>query len=123
MLTPKQRDLLLFIDAYCKANGGTPPTRREMANASGVHVSNMHRVVTALVEKGYLERLPRQARALQVVRMPGETDVLDQLTKAIRNLEHKAGTTYAVQVLADIARDMLDRGETALAVHHTAGNA
>ncbi len=70
MLTKKQRDLLLFIHERVEA-GDIAPSFDEMRDALGLKSkSGIHRLITALVERGYLERLPNRARALKVVKLP-----------------------------------------------------
>ena len=74
MLTKKQRDLLVFIRDRV-ADGGVPPSFDEMKDALDLKSkSGIHRLITGLVERGYLERLPNRARALEVVKMPEGLD-------------------------------------------------
>ncbi|HRQ62105.1 MAG TPA: repressor LexA, partial [Alphaproteobacteria bacterium] len=71
MLTKKQKDLLLFIHERLKNDSDVAPSFEEMKDALGLKSkSGIHRLITALVERGYLERLPNRARALQVKRLP-----------------------------------------------------
>ena len=70
MLTRKQRDLLLFINDFINENG-VSPSFDEMKEA--LHLkskSGIHRLINALVERGFLERLPHKARALEVLKKP-----------------------------------------------------
>lgn len=70
MLTKKQRELLLLIHDRMKS-GEIAPSFDEMREALGLKSkSGIHRLITALVERGYLERLPNRARALEVKRLP-----------------------------------------------------
>ncbi len=70
MLTKKQRDLLLFIHERMK-DGDIAPSFEEMKNALNLKSkSGIHRLITGLVERGYLERLPHRARALEIKRLP-----------------------------------------------------
>jgi len=70
MLTKKQRDLLLFIHERMK-DGDIAPSFEEMKNALDLKSkSGIHRLITGLVERGYLERLPHRARALEIKRLP-----------------------------------------------------
>lgn len=70
MLTKKQRELLLLIHERMKS-GEIAPSFDEMREALGLKSkSGIHRLITALVERGYLERLPNRARALEVKRLP-----------------------------------------------------
>src|SRR5258706_4581110 len=70
MLTAKQRELLLFINQRI-IEGGIPPSLDEMKEALNLaSKSGIHRLITALEERGFIRRLPNRARALEVLRMP-----------------------------------------------------
>jgi repressor LexA len=70
MLTSKQHQLLLFIHARLK-DTGVSPSFDEMKEALDLaSKSGIHRLITALEERGFLRRLPHRARALEVVRLP-----------------------------------------------------
>src|SRR3954465_13070689 len=70
MLTAKQRELLLFIDARLK-EAGISPSFDEMREALDLKSkSGVHRLISALEERGFIRRLPNRARALEVVKMP-----------------------------------------------------
>lgn len=75
MLTQKQKDLLLLIDKRIKA-AGVPPSYDEMKDSLGLaSKSGIHRLITALEERGFIRRLPNKARALEVIKLP--TDVVE----------------------------------------------
>ncbi|CAN5883515.1 transcriptional repressor LexA [soil metagenome] len=70
MLTRKQHELLMFIHERIKESGVSPSFDEmkealELASKSGIH-----RLITALEERGFLRRLPHRARALEVVKLP-----------------------------------------------------
>ncbi|PCH81023.1 MAG: repressor LexA [Hyphomicrobiales bacterium] len=70
MLTRKQHELLMFIHERLKETG-VPPSFDEMKDALDLKSkSGIHRLITALEERGFIRRLPNRARALEVVRMP-----------------------------------------------------
>ena len=70
MLTRKQHELLMFIHERLKETG-VSPSFDEMKEALDLaSKSGIHRLITALEERGFLRRLPHRARALEVVRMP-----------------------------------------------------
>ena len=70
MLTRKQHELLLFIHERMKETG-IPPSFDEMKDALDLaSKSGIHRLITALEERGFIRRLPNRARALEVIRMP-----------------------------------------------------
>jgi hypothetical protein len=70
MLTAKQRELLLLIDDRLKT-GGISPSFDEMRDALGLKSkSGVHRLISALEERGFIRRLPNRARALEVLKLP-----------------------------------------------------
>ena len=72
MLTAKQKALLLLIDRRIK-EGGIPPSYDEMKVELGLaSKSGIHRLITALEERGFIRRLPNKARAIEVLKIPGE---------------------------------------------------
>ena len=70
MLTKKQYDLLMFIHERMSATS-VPPSFEEMKDALDLKSkSGIHRLITALEERGFIRRLPNRARALEVLRLP-----------------------------------------------------
>ncbi|MCC7393251.1 MAG: transcriptional repressor LexA [Sphingomonadaceae bacterium] len=70
MLTRKQHELICFIEDRLN-NSGISPSFEEMKEALGLKSkSGVHRLISALEERGFLRRLPNRARALEVVRAP-----------------------------------------------------
>jgi repressor LexA len=70
MLTAKQRELLLFIDSRLKESG-ISPSFDEMREALDLKSkSGVHRLISALEERGFIRRLPNRARALEVIKLP-----------------------------------------------------
>jgi len=70
MLTRKQHELLMFIQERIK-EGGVSPSFDEMKEALDLRSkSGIHRLITALEERGFIRRLPHRARALEVVKLP-----------------------------------------------------
>lgn len=70
MLTQKQKELLLFIHERMQADG-VPPSFDEMKDALDLKSkSGIHRLITALVERGFIRRLPHRARAIEVIKLP-----------------------------------------------------
>jgi repressor LexA len=70
MLTRKQHELLLLINERLQTDG-VPPSFDEMKDALGLKSkSGVHRLVTALEERGFLRRLHHRARALEVLKLP-----------------------------------------------------
>ncbi|MDP2618808.1 MAG: transcriptional repressor LexA [Hyphomicrobiales bacterium] len=70
MLTRKQLELLMYIHQRLKESG-VPPSFEEMKDALDLRSkSGIHRLITALEERGFVRRLPHRARALEVLRLP-----------------------------------------------------
>lgn len=70
MLTKKQHELLSFIDKQLNSKG-VSPSYDEMKDALGLaSKSGIHRLITALQERGFIRRLPHKARALEVLKLP-----------------------------------------------------
>ncbi len=70
MLTAKQHELLLFIQRKLEETG-ISPSFEEMKDALDLKSkSGVHRLISALEERGFLRRLPNRARALEVLRQP-----------------------------------------------------
>jgi repressor LexA len=82
MLTRKQHELLTFIDRHLKATGFSP-SFEEMKDALDLKSkSGIHRLISALEERGFLRRRHHRARALEVVRMPD-----DMTARAVARVE------------------------------------
>jgi repressor LexA len=70
MLTKKQYELLMFIHERVRETG-IPPSFDEMKDALDLKSkSGIHRLITALEERGFIKRLQKRARALEVVKLP-----------------------------------------------------
>ena len=90
MLTRKQHELLTFIDAHLKTTGFSP-SFEEMKEALQLRSkSGIHRLISALEERGFLRRRHHRARALEVTRLPNE---------AGRELAVVAPTPFAPNVI------------------------
>lgn len=73
MLTAKQHELIQFIQQRLEETG-ISPSFEEMKEALDLKSkSGVHRLISALEERGFLRRLPNRARALEVIRQPGDT--------------------------------------------------
>jgi repressor LexA len=73
MLTKKQYELLMFIHQRVRETG-VPPSFDEMKDALDLRSkSGIHRLITALEERGYIRRLEKRARALEILRLPENT--------------------------------------------------
>ena len=70
MLTRKQYDLLMFIHNRVKRDGVSPSFDEMKAALDLRSKSGIHRLITALEERGFIRRLPHRARAIEIVRLP-----------------------------------------------------
>jgi repressor LexA len=115
MLTRKQFELLRFIHERLKESG-IPPSFDEMKDALDLRSkSGIHRLVTALEERGFIRRLPNRARAIEVIKLPetvahgtgrrGFTpNVIEgNLGRVRANSEDEGGRPIAVPVMGRIA--------------------
>ncbi|MBR0672748.1 transcriptional repressor LexA [Neoroseomonas soli] len=82
MLTRKQHELLMFIDRHLRETGFSPSFEEMKAALDLKSKSGIHRLITALEERGFLRRRAHRARALEVIRLP-------------ENLAPRAGRTAA----------------------------
>ena len=70
MLTKKQKNLLLFINKKIRSSG-VSPSYEEMKNSLNLKSkSGIHRLISALEERGFIKRLAHKARALEVIKLP-----------------------------------------------------
>lgn len=70
MLTRKQHELLRFIQQRLQEDG-VPPSFDEMKEALDLRSkSGIHRLITALEERGFIRRMPNRARALEILKLP-----------------------------------------------------
>lgn len=78
MLTQKQKELLIFIHERMRETG-VPPSFDEMKDALDLKSkSGIHRLIMALVERGFIHRLPHRARAIEVIKLPENANGLGQ---------------------------------------------
>ena len=70
MLTRKQYDLLMFIHKRVQKDGVSPSFDEMKAALDLRSKSGIHRLITALEERGFIRRLPHRARAIEILRLP-----------------------------------------------------
>jgi len=71
MLTRKQHELLMFINEHLQATGFSPSFDEMKVGLALKSKSGIHRLISALEERGFLRRRAHRARALEIVRLPG----------------------------------------------------
>jgi repressor LexA len=88
MLTHKQRELLMFIHERLRESG-VPPSFDEMKLALDLKSkSGIHRLITALEERGFLKRMPHRARALEVVKLPDNVQIPQPRPRSVPAVGH-----------------------------------
>jgi len=70
MLTKKQKILLMFINKRLRSSGVSPSYEEMKHSLNLKSKSGIHRLITALEERGFIRRLPHKARALEVIKLP-----------------------------------------------------
>ncbi|HEX7854075.1 MAG TPA: transcriptional repressor LexA [Sphingobium sp.] len=102
MLTAKQQQLLLFIKHHLE-RGGVSPSFEEMKEALDLKSkSGIHRLISALEERGFIRRLPNRARALEVLKLP------DGLATIPANPVAAAAPAKAAPQIPIAANDVID---------------
>ena len=108
MLTKKQKNLLLFINKKIRSTG-ISPSYEEMKNSLNLKSkSGIHRLISALEERGFVKRLAHKARALEVVKLPenaSANDIFNSFTPSVikGGLDKSKSNASKVSVLGSIA--------------------
>ena len=85
MLTRKQLDLLNYINKHLNKDG-IPPSFDEMKEALDLRSkSGIHRLITALEERGFIRRLAHRARAIEIVRLPDSLETINKVAELNAN--------------------------------------
>lgn len=133
MLTRKQLDLLEFIHKRIQRDG-VPPSFDEMKDALQLRSkSGIHRLITALEERGYIRRLAHRARAIEITRLPEaidpsgkagfepriiDGDMPDTRPAAAQSVESLGATELPIlgRIAAGIPIEAIEDGQTQVAV-------
>ena len=108
MLTKKQKNLLIYINKKIRSSG-ISPSYEEMKNSLNLKSkSGIHRLISALEERGFVKRLAHKARALEVVKLPenaSANDIFNSFTPSVikGGLDKSKSNSSKVSVLGDIA--------------------
>jgi repressor LexA len=103
MLTRKQFELLRFIHERL-TEAGVPPSFDEMKDALDLRSkSGIHRLITALEERGFIRRLPNRARAIEVIKLPDSVGHGLGSARSRTTSEDDGGRPVAVPVMGRIA--------------------
>ena len=105
-LTPKMADLLRFIHADMKANGGVTPSYDDMATAMGIKSrSGICRMLGLLQERGYVERKRYGNRSIRILAMPDQSPrppvTAQDLLDLVARLNQQEGPEVTIAALAD----------------------
>ena len=111
MLTKKQKNLLLFINKKLRSTGVSPSYEEMKESLNLKSKSGIHRLISALEERGFIKRLAHKARAHEVVKLPetaSANDIYNSFSPSVirgglddKNLENKSGSE--IPVLGNIA--------------------
>jgi len=108
MLTKKQKNLLIFINKKIRSTG-ISPSYEEMKNSLNLKSkSGIHRLISALEERGFVKRLAHKARALEVVKLPenaSANDIFNSFTPSVikGGLDKSKSNASKVSILGSIA--------------------
>ena len=108
MLTKKQKNLLLFINKKLRSSGVSPSYEEMKDSLNLKSKSGIHRLISALEERGFIKRLAHKARALEVVKLPetaSANDIYNNFSPSIikGGLDEENLNNNDVPVLGDIA--------------------
>jgi len=110
MLTKKQKNLLLYINKKIRSSG-ISPSYEEMKNSLNLKSkSGIHRLISALEERGFIRRLPHKARALEVLKLPetaSANDIYNSFSPSVikggLDSDNNKKAAYEIPVLGKIA--------------------
>ncbi len=110
MLTKKQKNLLLFINKKLRSSGVSPSYEEMKESLHLKSKSGIHRLISALEERGFIRRLPHKARALEVIKLPeaaSANDIYNKFSPSVikGGLDEKKTSTETTElpVLGEIA--------------------
>jgi repressor LexA len=111
MLTKKQKNLLLFINKKLRSTGVSPSYEEMKESLNLKSKSGIHRLISALEERGFIKRLAHKARALEVVKLPetaSANDIYNSFSPSVikgglDNDEVEKNSSDEIPVLGNIA--------------------
>ncbi|MBO6604418.1 MAG: transcriptional repressor LexA [Roseicyclus sp.] len=113
MLTKKQLDLLEFIHKRMQRDG-VPPSFDEMKEALDLRSkSGIHRLITALEERGFIRRLAHRARAIEIVKLPDALEAKTGFTPRVIEGDRQKLPAGAMPVATDGAMKLPVMGRIA----------
>ena len=122
MLTKKQKNLLLFINKKLRSTGVSPSYEEMKESLNLKSKSGIHRLISALEERGFIKRLAHKARALEVIKLPetaSANDIYNSFSPSVikggldeENLNNSNDTE--IPVLGKIVLALIDDHEAML---------
>ena len=110
MLTKKQRNLLIFINKKIRSTGVSPSYDEMRISLNLKSKSGIHRLISALEERGFIKRLAHKARALEVLKLPetaSANDIYNSFSPSVikggLDINNKKNNATEVPVLGNIA--------------------
>ena len=108
MLTKKQKNLLLYINKKIRSTGVSPSYEEMKISLNLKSKSGIHRLISALEERGFVKRLAHKARALEVVKLPenaSANDIFNTFTPSVikGGLDKTPNKVSEISVLGSIA--------------------
>ena len=115
MLTKKQRELLLFLEDRISQTGITPSFEEMMKKARLKSKSGIHRLISALEERGFIKKLPFKARAIEILKLPNiKQKPSNDRVKAINT--HVVELPLVGRIAAGLPIEAIEAGEDSLYV-------
>ena len=108
MLTKKQKNLLIFINKKIRSTGISPSYEEMKDSLNLKSKSGIHRLISALEERGFVKRLAHKARALEVIKLPenaSANDIFNTFTPSVikGGLDKTLSNTREISILGSIA--------------------
>ena len=108
MLTKKQKNLLIFINKKIRSTGVSPSYEEMKHSLNLKSKSGIHRLISALEERGFIKRLAHKARALEVIKLPetaSANDIYNSFSPSVirGGLDEKNTNEEDIPVLGKIA--------------------
>jgi len=108
MLTKKQKNLLIYINKKIRSTGISPSYEEMKDSLNLKSKSGIHRLISALEERGFVRRLAHKARALEVIKLPenaSANDIFNSFTPSVikGGLDKTPSTSNEISVLGNIA--------------------
>ena len=108
MLTKKQKNLLIFINKKIRSSGISPSYEEMKHSLNLKSKSGIHRLISALEERGFIKRLPHKARALEVIKLPetaSANDIYNSFSPSVikGGLDEESTNQDDIPVLGKIA--------------------